>query len=100
MPRQKSDENLKKVVSTNLSEDNYKMLEKYAKVFYNVNQLKQPTISHVVRFILNSWVIQMRKIEQQTISKHSLNQPAENKLSTIKTRRHEEKWMEYSTDGY
>jgi len=34
---------------------NYEILEKCAKEYYTKNVLKQPTISHVIRYILSIW---------------------------------------------
>lgn len=55
MPRKKSEENLAKLVSSNISLEVFDTLQKYAKIYYNNNTLKQPTISHLVRFIVNDW---------------------------------------------
>lgn len=82
MPRKKSDENLTKVISSILSVEDFETLEGYARVYYNRNLLKLPTISHMVRYILSNWVKDMRRREQSFIRKRDLNQPAPNKLST------------------
>jgi len=55
MPRKKSEENLAKLVCSNISLEVFDTLQKYAKVYYNSNTLKQPTISHLIRYILNDW---------------------------------------------
>jgi hypothetical protein len=55
MPRKRSEENLAKLVCSNVSLEVFDTLQKYAKIYYNNNTLKQPTISHLVRFILNDW---------------------------------------------
>ena len=44
-----------KLVCSNVSLEVFDTLQKYAKIYYNNNTLKQPTISHLVRFILNDW---------------------------------------------
>ena len=98
MPRKKSNENLTKVVSSIISAEDFEFLERYAKLCYNQNQLKLPTISHMVRYILSNWVKDIRSRDQSFIRK--LNQPAVNKLSTIKAKRDETTWMQYSKDGY
>jgi hypothetical protein len=82
MPRKKSGENLTKVISSIVSVEDFKTLEGYAKVYYNQNLLKLPTISHMVRYILSNWVKDMRRGEQSFIRRRDLNQPAPNKLST------------------
>ena len=65
MPRKKSSENLAKVVSSNISLEDFDVLQKYAKIYYNYNRLKQPTISHLVRYILNKWANQKRFMEDK-----------------------------------
>ena len=55
MPRKKSEENLAKLVCSNISLEVFDTLQKYAKIYYNNDTLKQPTISHLVRYILNDW---------------------------------------------
>ena len=82
MPRKKSDENLTKVISSIVSVEDFETLEGYAKVYYNRNLLKLPTISHMVRYILSNWVKDMRRREQSFIRRRDLNQSAPNKLST------------------
>jgi hypothetical protein len=96
----KSDENLTKVVSSIISIKDFEILEKYTKVYYNQNLLQLPTTSHMLRYMLNNWAEEIRKIERQPVSKRKLNQPAVNKLSTIKAKRDETTWMQYSKDGY
>ena len=55
MPRKKSEENLAKLVSSNISTEVFDTLLKFTKIYYNNNTLKQPTISHLVRYILTDW---------------------------------------------
>jgi hypothetical protein len=81
MPRKKSDENLTKVISSIISAEDFGILEEYAKVYYNRNLLKLPTISHMVRYILSNWVKDMRRREQSFIRKRDLNQPSPKKLT-------------------
>ena len=99
MPRKKSDENLTKVISSIISAEDFGLLEKYAKVYYNRNLLKLPTISHMVRYILSAWANQMRK-KEQLASNRELNKPSPNRLSTVKEKRDQASWVEYSKDGY
>jgi hypothetical protein len=84
MPRKKSDENLTKVVSSIISVKDLEMLEKYAKVCYTQNLLKLPTISHMVRYILNFWAHQMRMREQLEMINRDLDKPGRSNLSTTK----------------
>lgn len=66
MPRKKSEENLAKLVCSNVSLEVFVTLQKYAKIYYNNNTLKQPTISHLVRYILNDWA-RIRKGEYRKV---------------------------------
>ena len=99
MPRKRSDENLTKVVSSIISIEDFEILKKYAKVCYTNNLLKLPTVSHMVRYILNNWTDQRRK-DEQLIRNRDLNKPALNKLSTRTLKRDQATWLEYSKDGY
>ena len=69
MARKKSTENLAKVISSNISIEDFDVLQKYTKIYYNQNMLKQPTISHLVRYILNKWANQNRIYEEQNRKK-------------------------------
>jgi len=73
MPRKRSNENLAKVVSSNISLEDFELLIKYAKIYYNQNMLMQPTISHLVRYILNSWANKIRM--EKKISDVTLDLP-------------------------
>lgn len=99
MPRKKSDENLTKVISSIISAEDFGILEEYAKVYYNRNLLKLPTISHMVRYILTNWVNETRKREQLNRNR-DLNKPALDGLSTGKVKRDQATWLQYSKDGY
>ncbi len=55
MPRKPTGEKLEKVVSTKISVDDFILLEKYARIYYNQNSLVQPTISHMLRWIIKRW---------------------------------------------
>ena len=63
MPRKETGEKLEKVVSTKISSEDFAFLEKYARICYNKDLLNQPTISHMVRFVLKRWADIMRKEE-------------------------------------
>lgn len=65
MPRKKSEEQLGKVISSIISLEDFKLLEKYTRFYYTQGTLKQPTISHIVRHILKVWASQIRKAEEQ-----------------------------------
>jgi hypothetical protein len=81
MPRKRSDDNLTKVVSSIISPEDFEILEKYTKVYYNENKLKQPT-THMLRYMLSDWANKIRMMEQQPIRNRKLNQPGLDKLST------------------
>jgi hypothetical protein len=61
MPKRVTGEQLKKVVSTKLSEDDFNILQSSAKVYYNKNFILQPTVSHMLRRIVKVWINTMRK---------------------------------------
>jgi hypothetical protein len=61
MPKRVTGEQLKKVVSTKLGEDDFDMLQSSAKDYYNKNLILQPTVSHMLRRIVKVWVNDMRK---------------------------------------
>ncbi len=63
MPRKEHTEKLERVVSSNISLEDFQLLNKYAKILYNKNMITQPTISHIVRFILKNWARQRREKE-------------------------------------
>ena len=49
MPRKAHGAKLEKVVSTTITLEDFNLLEKYARIRYNENKIKQPTISHLLR---------------------------------------------------
>jgi hypothetical protein len=61
MSKRVTGEQLKRVVSTKLSEDDFNMLQFSAKVYYNKNFILQPTVSHMLRRIVKAWLNGMRK---------------------------------------
>jgi hypothetical protein len=63
MPRKASAEKLKRVVSTKISVDDFELLGKYTKIRYNEDKIVQPTISHLLRLIIKSWSMSIRKQE-------------------------------------
>lgn len=65
MPRKSLGEKLEKVVSTKISLADFFLLEKYARIRYNQNKLKQPTISHLLRKFIKAWANEKRKQEQE-----------------------------------
>ena len=55
MPRKSTGEKLEKVVSTKISDNDFMLLQKYAKIHYNADMILQPTISHLLRLIIKNW---------------------------------------------
>ena len=55
MPRKPTGERLEKVVSTKISVDDFILLEKNARIYYNKNWLVQSTISHMLGHIIKIW---------------------------------------------
>ena len=55
MPRKSTGEKLEKVVSTKISDNDFMLLQKYAKIHYNTDMILQPTISHLLRLIIKNW---------------------------------------------
>jgi hypothetical protein len=65
MARKRSGEQLEKNISSIISLEDFEFLERYARFYYNDRTLKQPTISHLVRFILKSWISFMKKKQEK-----------------------------------
>ena len=55
MPRKTHGAKLEKVVSTTITLEDFNLLEKFTRIRYNENKLKQPTISHLLRAIITAW---------------------------------------------
>jgi hypothetical protein len=55
MPRKPTGERLEKVVSTKISVEDFILLEKSARMYYNQNLLVQPTVSQMLRWIIKRW---------------------------------------------
>jgi len=68
MPRKEHTEKLEKVVSSNISLEDFQLLNKYAKILYNKNMITQPTISHIVRLVIKQWASFVRKKEEKEFS--------------------------------
>jgi len=69
MPRKATGERLEKVVSTKIGLADFMTLEKYARIYYNKNRVKQPTISHLLRGIIRGWANGRRKEEAELKSR-------------------------------
>lgn len=76
MARKRSGEQLEKNISSVISLGDFEFLERYTRFYYNNGTLKQPTISHLVRFVLKSWIIFMRKKQEENRINRSKEQAA------------------------
>lgn len=65
MAKKRSGELLEKNISSIISLEDFEFLERYARFYYDNRTLKQPTISHLVRFVLKGWIIFMRKKQEE-----------------------------------
>ena len=77
MPRKAHGAKLEKVVSTTITLEDFNLLEKYARIRYNENKIKQPTISHLVRYLITRWANGRRNEELTKMS------PSQNSGPTI-----------------
>ena len=76
MARKRSGELLVKNISSIISLEDFEFLERYARYYYNDRTLKQPTISHLVRLVLKSWIIFMRKKQEDNQKNQTKEQGA------------------------
>jgi hypothetical protein len=75
LPRKATGEKLEKVISTKISSKKYELFEKYAREYYIKNKIKQPTVSLLLRGLINVW---LRKMESRNIQTSlDLTQPVE-----------------------
>jgi hypothetical protein len=73
MPRKVIGKKLEKVVSTTLSVDDFILLEKAARSWYNKNLISQPTISHVLRSMVERWAKEVREKNKKTNGPTTIN---------------------------
>lgn len=73
MPRKVIGKKLEKVVSTTLSVDDFILLEEAAKIWFNKNLISQPTISHVLRSMVERWAKRVRENKKKTNSPTTYN---------------------------
>jgi hypothetical protein len=65
LPRKKHMEGkLARVVSTKISEPDFNLLEKYAKLSYNQELIVLPTMSNMLRWLIHKWANEKRKAEE------------------------------------
>ncbi len=56
MPKKVNDGKLDRVVTTAIKNADYNVLRTQARILYNENKINQPTISHILRFLIEGWV--------------------------------------------
>ncbi len=65
MPRKVTGEKLEKVISTKITTKKYELLEKYARELYIQKKIKQPTVSVLLRTLINVWLGKTESIYSQ-----------------------------------
>ena len=65
MPRRISGQKLEKVISTKISAKNYELVEKYARELYIQKKIRQPTVSVLLRALINMWLRNFETKSQQ-----------------------------------
>ncbi len=65
MPRRVSGQKLEKVISTKISAKNYELVEKYARELYIQKKIRQPTVSVLLRALINKWLRNFETKSQQ-----------------------------------
>lgn len=68
MPRKVTGEKLEKVISTKISAKKFELFEKYAREYYIRKKITQPTISALLRGLINSW---LPKLESQNVENNT-----------------------------
>ena len=56
MPRKVTGEKLEKVISTKIPTKKFELFDKYARQYYIQNKIKQPTVSALLRALINGWL--------------------------------------------
>ena len=56
MPRKVTGEKLEKVISTKIPTKKFELFEKYSRQYYIQNKIKQPTVSALLRALINDWL--------------------------------------------
>ena len=61
LPRKVTGEKLEKVISTKIPTKKFELFEKYARQYYIQNKIKQPTVSALLRALINGWLAALEK---------------------------------------
>ncbi len=56
LTRKVTGEKLEKVISTKITTKNYELLEKHAREYYIQKKIKQPTVSVLLRTLIDFWL--------------------------------------------
>ncbi len=56
MPQKATGEKLERVISTKISATKFELFEKYARDYYIQRKIKQPTVSVLLRGLINGWL--------------------------------------------
>ena len=62
-------EKLEKVISTKIPTKKFELFEKYARQYYIQNKIKQPTVSALLRALIDGWLAQGKGGTDRTILK-------------------------------
>jgi hypothetical protein len=65
MPRKVIGDKAEKVISSTISEENFRILQGYARDLYIEGRLAQPTISHIVRALVDDFINQRMQKERK-----------------------------------
>ena len=72
MPRKVTGEKLEKVISTKIPTKKFELFEKYARQYYIQNKIKQPTVSALLRALINDWLAEERRNGQNNTQANAL----------------------------
>jgi hypothetical protein len=65
LPRKVTGEKLEKVISTKISTKKFQLFEKYAREYYIQKKIKQPTVSVLLRGLINGWLAARERRNEQ-----------------------------------
>jgi hypothetical protein len=71
---------LEKVISSKISVEDFRLLEELARQYFFENKIKQPTVSHIVRAMIHSWVTWWDRQRKMDTPKYSAHNPADHKV--------------------
>ncbi len=77
-------EKLEKVISTKISTKKFELFEKYAREYYIQKKIKQPTVSGLLRGLVNGWLAaRERKNEQNNTQANAVTVKSFNLFSAL-----------------